>query len=1368
MNTVKMEPPMPAKCPQCGTPLPAGALAGLCPACLLRAGAAADTVSEPKQAAFNPPTVAELAAKFPQLEILELIGKGGMGAVYKARQRQLDRFVALKILPPGIGDDPAFAERFAREARALARLNHPGIVTIYDFGRADGLFYFFMEFVDGVNLRQLLHGGRVSPREALAIVPQICDALQFAHDQGIVHRDIKPENILLDRRGRVKVADFGLAKIMAGQGAEPAPAVSGAAPAPLLTESGKIMGTPQYMAPEQKEHPDAVDHRADIYALGVVFYQMLTGELPGKKIEPPSSKVQIDVRLDEVVLRALEQKPERRYQQASVLKTQVETIVATPDPGSGESQKDESGARKAAVERRFSRRTSVAIKVLTVIWATAVLIAITLHHLTLANANPITQSEFLDKFASNQIASATIVVNQQALPLEEIKGTYYRLDKSGKPTTDVVPFVVHNAWLTQEQLNLVTHSPKISTASGPNVVLNLLWGVAPFLIVGIILFLCPLIVVIIVIYGLWRAAKKSAAPSASPPVQKPDRFWRRFAIAVFAFISIPFVIAIIGTLAAIAIPNFVKARQHSQQLAAQQGTEQGWQLWQSGKYAEAEIKFRRAVELAPQEASAWNGLGWSQFDSGNRAGAEDSFNRAIAIQTNLPGALNGLGQIYLSEGKFPEAEKYLLQASTSAPAAWFGLARLYLLQGKFAEAEPWAQKIVDSGQGDETAQKMLAAAKSGNLSDGLPAILETPPAVQGGGLSSGNSQGGTSVPVVPVEAAKAYRGDIGVHIQALGVVAPPINATSPPPVREGSPAVVFFSIAEDDVQTVVKSLDAGKKLGVEISGRDGKPLGTGVLVGVDNQIDPQTETLKCRASVQPGADVLLYPNQFVNVRLQLETKHGVTLVPFTALQVAASGSTVMVLDSAGYASKRLVTQGVVDDGLVEITQGLSPGEIVVVNPNPNVQEGAKVSYHLVGDHPSASANLPAKTTPPAPATNQLVAETWSPTLAPGEKPDLQKILDEAKDLMNRQAYEESLQRHIWYHNHEAEYGDSYQKVVRVTSAISDWVELGRRYPKAKQALIEIRDQDTRKLADGRGYADLFTDVNAINHELQDDDATYALFKTIREKDPQLAGQCYFWVESLLVAKGEYQWCYDHMGDPQSRFDNLHRTFDMDTANQKRMAETQQRSRQMMADLNRAHGWTNLPAFSPPDTSVMIKKASDDRFVGQVRQLIEILVATGHEEEAEKIRGQAVAVLDDARLKSAISDAQEKTRKQKPASASDNDANPVLAEQPPVVVETSPVSGAQDVVPGETEIRVRFSRPMSDGSWSWSTAWEDSAPEFVGTPHYLDDHRTCVVKVRLEAGKAYGWWLNSEKFKNFRDQAGQPAVPYLFTFQTKTN
>ena len=300
MDTVKMNQPMPDKnnCPRCGTPLPFGALAGLCPVCLLKMGAAADTVTDAKQPAFAPPSVAELAAKFPQLEILELIGKGGMGAVYKARQKQLDRIVALKILSPGIGDEPAFAERFAREAKALAKLNHPNIVTLYEFGDASGQFYFLMEFVDGVNLRQLLAGNRMAPREALAIVPQICDALQFAHDQGIVHRDIKPENILLDRRGRVKVADFGLAKIVGNDGradllvSQGGEAVQLHRPTSELTDAGKVMGTPQYMSPEQITAPGEVDHRADIYALGVVFYQMLTGELPGKKIEAPSKKVQ--------------------------------------------------------------------------------------------------------------------------------------------------------------------------------------------------------------------------------------------------------------------------------------------------------------------------------------------------------------------------------------------------------------------------------------------------------------------------------------------------------------------------------------------------------------------------------------------------------------------------------------------------------------------------------------------------------------------------------------------------------------------------------------------------------------------------------------------------------------------------------------------------------------------------------------------------------------------------------------------------------------------------------------------------------------------------------------------------------------------
>jgi len=336
-------------CPGCQKPLAPDVPMGLCPECLIKAGFPSGVDTETAgPSAFVPPAVGEIASLFPQLEVLELIGKGGMGAVYKARQIKLNRIVALKILPPGTGHEPAFAERFTREARALARLNHPGIVTLYEFGETGGQFYFLMEFVDGVNLRQLLHGGRISAREALAIVPQICDALQFAHDQGIVHRDIKPENILIDRRGRVKVADFGLAKLMGGENE----ILTGVNPAasPTLTEAGKIIGTPQYMSPEQKEHPAGVDHRADIYALGVVFYQMLTGELPGKKLEAPSRKVQIDVRLDEIVLRALEKNPELRYQQVSEVRSQVETLAARDSTGDPAAQ---SGAGESTAAGRF-------------------------------------------------------------------------------------------------------------------------------------------------------------------------------------------------------------------------------------------------------------------------------------------------------------------------------------------------------------------------------------------------------------------------------------------------------------------------------------------------------------------------------------------------------------------------------------------------------------------------------------------------------------------------------------------------------------------------------------------------------------------------------------------------------------------------------------------------------------------------------------------------------------------------------------------------------------------------------------------------------------------------------------------------------
>ncbi|MCX7005897.1 MAG: serine/threonine-protein kinase, partial [Kiritimatiellaeota bacterium] len=306
------------KCPNCRTPLDDQAPEGLCPACLMKAGLetrAADVLTKPTTASADNPAkpnegigasldIAEVRRRFPQLEIIEQIGRGGMGVVFKARQPQLDRLVALKILPAELARTPGFAERFAREARALARLNHPNIVSVFDFGEREGWFYFIMEFVDGANLGQLIAARQVTPETALALVPKICEALQFAHDEGILHRDIKPANILVDKKGRVKIADFGLAKLVGAKEETDH----------TLTVTGVTMGTPRYMAPEQFENTKTVDHRADIYSLGVVFYEMLTGEVPMGRFMPPSKKVQVDVRIDEVVLHSLEKEPEQRYQ----------------------------------------------------------------------------------------------------------------------------------------------------------------------------------------------------------------------------------------------------------------------------------------------------------------------------------------------------------------------------------------------------------------------------------------------------------------------------------------------------------------------------------------------------------------------------------------------------------------------------------------------------------------------------------------------------------------------------------------------------------------------------------------------------------------------------------------------------------------------------------------------------------------------------------------------------------------------------------------------------------------------------------------------------------------------------------------------
>ncbi len=317
-----------ANCAVCGCELPNDSLQGHCPDCLLKVGLQSGTRemdptidSGQGKDSYKPPTAEELNRQLPQLEVLELLGYGGMGAVYKAKQKSLDRLVALKVIKAELADVGGFADRFEREAKALAKLNHPNIVGVHEFGEVGGQFYLVMEYVDGTDLRQLMSAGDLQPAQALCIVPQICEALQYAHDLGIVHRDVKPENILIDARGQVKIADFGLAKLIGESNHEQE-----------LTATNQVMGTLKYMAPEQMEGSATIDHRADIYSLGVVFYELLTGELPLGRFVAPSQKAEVDKRLDEIVMRALEKELPQRYQHASDLKVEVEKISDSEDP----------------------------------------------------------------------------------------------------------------------------------------------------------------------------------------------------------------------------------------------------------------------------------------------------------------------------------------------------------------------------------------------------------------------------------------------------------------------------------------------------------------------------------------------------------------------------------------------------------------------------------------------------------------------------------------------------------------------------------------------------------------------------------------------------------------------------------------------------------------------------------------------------------------------------------------------------------------------------------------------------------------------------------------------------------------------------
>ena len=798
-------------CPKCGAALPSAATAGLCPRCLMAEAMAPTQGGTEPAAAQKTLAPEEIAPHFPQLEILECLGRGGMGVVYKARQKTLNRFAALKLLAPERVRDAVFRRALrGRSAGAggLESSEHCHHLRLWAGGRilfsADGICG-RREPAPAFAREEIHAGGGAGHRSAL------CDALQFAHDRGIVHRDIKPENLMLDKSRPGEGRGF-----WHRQNAGPSGEKTASGPAGKPKQS--TVGTPGYSAPEQKTDPARVDSRADIYSLGVVFYEMLTGELPGKPIEPPSCKVHIDVRLDEVVLRALEKNPELRYQQASEVKTMVETIALT--------------ATMPGVEPKAAPASAFALS----------------------------------------------------------------------PTTTFGRIVN--------------------------------WGAS--------IFLCAWMVILSLVYLGYP---------------RETRFFHYFNLCFFLF-------AVVAS-----VELFFRA---------------GRGTWHKALGS-------RAV---------FRGLMAGAFVVGLACLVTDGFD--------------------LKRGKTPKSD--------------------YIGQASFP-------------QGDS------------------------------------------------IEIASVDRANNRIVVKG------------------------HYNLASHDTATLA------------------------LYITATNQWEPDQNYQEQRVQIPKG-------------RGNFEPSHTHLFrgLPHVSMYPSSGGES--------FADLYFGTQA-------------------------EAAEEARI-------HLSAS---------PTEAAASASAETWAPALSPGGKVDLQKILNDARDLMEHGQYEAALQRQLWYFNHALEY-DQGQTGVRLSFALSQWVELGRRYPKAKQALAEIRDRDTDKLSQGGGSFNLFMDVANINRELQNEDATYSLFKIIQQKDPQLAQQCYFGMEPLLMKHGEYALCLKYLGDPEARFESIRQMWTM----QKRMA-------------------------IPPNSPETIKKLPQTIFISQTRQLIEILVGAGLKADAEKIQEEALTVLDDAQLRSAVSDAE---------------------------------------------------------------------------------------------------------------------------------
>ena len=633
-------------------------------------------------------------------EILQLLGEGGMGAVYKARDRELDRFVALKVIRPELAANPAILARFKQELLLAHQVTHRNVIRIYDLSDADGMKFITMEFVEGENLLTIIHQKKkFSPEEAVEIVQQVCRALEAAHSVGVIHRDLKPQNIMRDSTGRILVMDFGLARTLEGDG---------------MTQSGALVGTMEYMSPEQALGK-ALDQRSDIFALGLIFYEMLTGQMPFKADSTIASLIKrtqervapvsdhdstIPQSLSNVVTKCLERDLDLRYRTTSELLADLETWQG----------------KRAGATLRFEPKVGPWGR--TIPWPsiTAGIIVVVLA------ISGYMWREQLFRPTPGQ-ASATPAVSLAILPFRNASGDP-SFDWLGPSLADMLSTDVgqsaHLRTVSPDRLHQVLQDLHIApnTSFDPTMLRRIAeFSSADVVVYGQYARFGSQVRIDATLQDLKNNRTVSMKADASSEKDIPSAF-DRLADSVRQNLAL-----------STDVLRELKASSYqptSTSIEALREYNQGSGLLREGKDLEAQKQFESATKKDASFALAFSKLAQTYSNLGFDAEAEQAAQRAVSLSQNLPEAEKYLlvaiqAQITKNFPAAIKAYETIAKASPGNADAQSALAALYEQAGDFAKASEYNQRILAANPKDINATLAMGrlAIKSDNAQGAL-------------------------------------------------------------------------------------------------------------------------------------------------------------------------------------------------------------------------------------------------------------------------------------------------------------------------------------------------------------------------------------------------------------------------------------------------------------------------------------------------------------------------------------------------------------------------------------------------------------------------------------------------------------------------